>query len=106
MTHRAVFHPRLEADLREAMAHYEDCSPDLGVRFKNAFYATLDGTLLFPGKHAVKVDKEIRTHLMRPFPYLIFYAVIGEIVFVLALQYAGRKPAYLRTLVTERRATE
>ena len=105
MTYRAVFHPQVEADLREAMAHYEGCSPGLGMRFKHAFYAAVDGVLLFPEKHAVKLDGEIRTRLMRPFPYLIFHAVRGEHVFILALQYAGRKPAYLHTLTTERRAT-
>ncbi len=81
---------------------YEERSPGLGERFKRTFYATVDEMLFLPAKNAVKVDEEIRTRLMRPFPYLIFYAVADDIIFVLAVQYAGRKPAYLRAVVRER----
>jgi len=102
VTHRPVFHPRVEADVREAMTRYEALSCGLGARFKRALYATVDDVLFLPGKSAVKVGGVIRTRLMRPFPYLIFYAVEGETVFVLAVQYAGRKSAFLRSIARER----
>ena len=100
-----IFHPRIEADVREAVAYYDERSPGLGARFKRTFYLTVDDILVFPGKHAVKADQEIRTRLMRPFPYLIFYAAEGGVVFVLSVQYAGRRPALLRTIAQERRTT-
>lgn len=50
------------------------------------------------------MDDEIRTRLMRPFPYLIFYAVGHDVIYVLTVQYAGRKPAYLRGIARERHA--
>ena len=106
MTHRAIFHPRTETDVREAMAHYDGRSPGLGERFKRTFYATVDEMLFLPEKNAVKADGGIRTRLMRPFPYLIFHAIEHDIVFVLAVQYAGRKPAHLRAVVHERRVIE
>lgn len=84
------------------MARYEKEAPGQGERFKRTFYATVDEMLAFPAKHAVKIDAEIRTRMMRPFPYLIFYAVEHDIVSVLTVQYAGRKPAYLRAVVRER----
>jgi hypothetical protein len=102
VTHRPVFHPRVEADVREAMTRYQALTLGLGARFKRAFYATVDDMLFLPEKNAVKVGGEIRTRLMRPFPYLIFYAVADETVFVLAVQYAGRKSAFLRSVVRER----
>ncbi len=91
--------------MREAMAYYEERSPGLGARFKRTFYETMDEILVFPEKHAVKIDGEIRTRLMRPFPYLVFYAVENDIVFALTVQYAGRRPAFLRAIAKERRAT-
>ena len=100
-----IFHPRIEADVREAMADYEERSPGLGARFKRTFYETVGDILVFPEKHAVKVDEEIRTRLMRPFPYLVFYAIENDIVFVLTVQYAGRRPAFLRAIAQERRAS-
>ncbi len=106
MTHRPVFHPRIEADVREAMARYDEKSPGLGERFKRTFYATVDEIVFLPEKNAVKVDEAIRTRLMPPFPYLIFYAVENDVIFILTVQYAGRKPAYLKTTVRERRTRE
>lgn len=103
MTGRLVFHPCIEVDVREAMAHYDGRSPGLGERFRGAFYAAVDETLVFPEKNAVKVTGAIRTRLMRPFPYLIFYVVENATVFVLTVQYAGRAPEYLRAITRERK---
>ena len=99
-----IFHPRIEADVREATAYYESRSPGLGERFKRAFYRTVDGILVYPEKFAVKLDGEIRTRLMRPFPYLIFYAVEPATVYVLPVQYAGRRPGFLQSVVQQRRS--
>lgn len=101
---RLVFHPRIEADVRDGMARYGEVSPALAERFKRNFYATLDAMVLFPQKQAVKFSPGIRTRLMQEFPYLIFHAVENDVIFVLTLQYAGRKPAYLRAVVRERRS--
>ncbi len=98
----AVFHLRIETDVREAMAGYEARSRGLGDRFKRAFYATVEDLLDFPEKHPVKVDSSIRTRLMRPFPYLVFYVVENATLFVLSVQYAGRSPTHLRDPLGER----
>lgn len=85
------------------MAHYEGCSAGLGQRFKVRFYAAVDEIIVLPEKYARKVG-EIRTCLIRPFPYLLYFAVENGTVFVLSVQYAGRSPAYLRSLVAERKS--
>jgi plasmid stabilization system protein ParE len=103
--HRPIFHPRIEGDVREATGRYNEQSPALGERFKRTFYACVDALLNFPEKDAVRFDSVIRARLMRPFPYLIFYAVEGDLVFVLTVQYAGRKPGLLRAIVRGRRTS-
>ena len=103
MIYQPIFHPRVESDVRAAMAHYEHCVPGLGQRFKRTLYATVDEMLRFSEKSAVKVGAEIRTRLMRPFPYLIFHVVQNGRVFILAVQFAGRKPEYLQRAVRTRR---
>ena len=102
MARTPIFHPRIEDDVRDAMARYEEVSPELGQRFKRTFYAIVDEILIFPEKYAVKFA-DVRTRLIRPFPYLVFYAVENDRVFVLTVQYAGRRPAYLKTTIRERR---
>jgi hypothetical protein len=98
-----IFHPRIETDVREAVAYYEERSLGLGARFKRTFYAALDSLLVFPEKHAVKVGRGIRTRLLRPFPDLVFYAVENNVVLALTVQYAGLRPASLKAIAQERR---
>lgn len=86
------------------MTHYDRRSPGLGVRFRRAFYASVDDLLVFPEKSPLKGGSGIRTRLMRPFPYLVFYAVENAVVFILSVQYAGRNPAFLENVVQQRRS--
>lgn len=97
-----IFHPRIEDDVRDAIARYGEVSPELGQRFKRVFYAIVDEVLVFPEKYAVKFA-DVRTRLIRPFPYLVFYAVENGRVFFLTVQFAGRRPSYLRATIRERR---
>jgi toxin ParE1/3/4 len=97
-----IFHPAVAEDVSAAAEHYERRSPGLGRRFKKAFYSVVDGLLVFPARHAVKYAEEIRTVVLRPFPYLVFYAVDPGVVYVVAVQYAGRDPENLETTLKER----
>ena len=90
------------ADILAARAYYSGLALGLEDRFKHTFYNAVDELLRFPEKNAVKIVPEIRTRLRRPFPYLIFYVVKEEVVFVLAVQYAGRKPDRLRGIISQR----
>lgn len=105
MSFRAIFHRRVETDVLAAQAYYSERAFEVGDRFKHVFYDTVDEVLQFPKKLAVKIAPEIRTRLMRPFPYLIFYVVQDAVVFVLAVQYAGRKPDRLRAIISQRDPT-
>ena len=60
MARTPIFHPRIEDDVRDAMARYEEVSPELGQRFKRTFYAAVDEILVFPEKYAVKLA-DVRT---------------------------------------------
>ena len=91
--------------MRETVAYYEGRCPGLGARFKRTFYRAIDDLLAWPEQHAVKAEAEIRTRLLRPFPYLVFYAVESGAVFVLAVQYAGRRPSVLEAIMQERRTS-
>ncbi|MBL9217829.1 MAG: type II toxin-antitoxin system RelE/ParE family toxin [Opitutaceae bacterium] len=100
-----IFHPLIEADVREGMRHYDRESPGLGARFRRTFYAVVDELLVFPEKYPVKQGANIRTRLLRPFPYLIFYTVESDGVYVLSVQYAGRSPAFLKATLQQRRSS-
>ncbi len=100
-----IFHPLIEADVREAMARYDREAPGLGARFQRTFYAAVDDLLDFPEKYPVKQESGIRTRLMRPFPYLVFHAVENDVVFILSVQYAGRGPRFLQSIAQQRRST-
>lgn len=88
--------------MRGVLGYYAAQSPDLADRFKRTFFAAVDELSAFPGKYPVKLAPAIRTRLMRPFPFLAFYAIEHDVVFVLTVQYAGPRPAYLRAVARER----
>ncbi|HRG57140.1 MAG TPA: type II toxin-antitoxin system RelE/ParE family toxin [Lacunisphaera sp.] len=105
MRFQPIFHPLIEADVREGMRRYDRESPGLGARFRRTFYAVVDELLVFPEKYPVKQGTNIRTGLLRPFPYLIFYTVESDGVYVLSVQYAGRSPAFLKETLQQRRSS-
>jgi len=102
MPPRLIFHPSIADDVQTVCAYYDSKVPGLGDQFKAAFYARVDQLAAMPGACPVRFD-DVRTALLRRFPYLVFYAVETATVFVLTVQYAGRDPIWLREVASERR---
>ncbi len=55
----------------------------------------------WPLSQPIRFDS-VRAAKLERFPYLVFFVAEQEQVWVLAVQYAGRDPALLRSLMQER----
>ncbi len=75
--------PAAAADIEDAYGWYEAQSDGLGDEFLSVFQATLEGLRADPEGDPL-VHGEIRRHLMRRFPHVVFYRVVGGRVVVLA----------------------
>jgi plasmid stabilization system protein ParE len=81
--------PAAAADVEETYAWYEIQTDGLGDEFLSVFQATLEGLRADPQADP-QVHGEIRRHLMKRFPHVVFYRVVGGQVVVLACFPASR----------------
>ena len=83
--------PDAESDIQSAFEWYESKNEGLGHDFLRAVEACLDmiqrQPLGFP-----RVHKSLRRHLLRRFPYGIFYTLSTSEIVVLACFHASRSP--------------
>ena len=87
--------PKAEQDLSEAFRWYEERRKGLGHDFLlqlDAGFRFLERTpLVYP-----ELYRGIRRHLIKRFPYKIFYLVEQNTVAILAVLYGGRDPQWIR----------
>ena len=87
--------PEVEAEIREAFLWYFERSPIAADAFRTDTLQAIDrlavGALTWP-----EGEDAIRRHILRHFPYTIFYEIRGNTVTVLAVAHQRRKPGYWR----------
>lgn len=95
MAFNLIVRPEAEQDLSEAFHWYEKQRTGLGhdlLLQVDAGFRFLERTpLVFP-----KIYREIRRHLIKRFPYKIFYLMEETTVVILAVVYGGRDPQWIR----------
>ena len=87
--------PEAEEELAEAARWYETKRVGLGVELvaivDGAFEKILDAPLLHP---PWRRDRPYRRATLTRFPYVIFFRLDGEVVEVVAVAHAKRRPGY------------
>lgn len=89
-----------ELDIAEAQVWYESQRSGLGGEFRFEIARVIDRLADSPLIYQI-VHRDFRRAIVRRFPYLIWYRVIGESVIVLACTYAGRDPKFVRARLSE-----
>jgi toxin ParE1/3/4 len=98
---RYEFHPEAEQELYEAAARYESEVSDLGLRFADEVESVVRLLLEHP-ELGSKLDNELRHFVLRRFPFSIVYAVVSNVIWVVAVAHGSREPGYWRLRVQER----
>ena len=87
-----------EQDILEAQRWYDERRTNLGSEFRAAVDELLtslgDTPLIYPA-----VYQGLRRAVLRRFPYLVYFAVSGDVVTVLACLHSSRDPRLLRSRV-------
>lgn len=95
MRYELVIRPEAEEDLSEVFNWYEERRYGLGHDFLlqvNAGFKFLErDPLVFKERY-----KEVRSYLIKRFPYKILYRVESQKVIILAVVYGGRNPAWIK----------
>jgi plasmid stabilization system protein ParE len=82
-----------EAELKDALTHYENIRQELGLRFLEAVEATVEGIAESPLRFAV-VDKGRRRAGVRRFPHGIYFLVEETRIVVIACFHGKRNPKH------------
>lgn len=80
-----------QAELREAIAHYQAQEPGLGSQLAEEVERTLERILQYPEAWS-QISERTRRCRTNKFPYGIIYQVQGDVVFVVAVMHLRRKP--------------
>jgi plasmid stabilization system protein ParE len=83
--------PEAEREVEEAFRWYERQRRGLGFEFLLAFDATMEALRRLPEGHEA-VGPRTRKALLRRFPYLVLYALEGQLVLVTAVFHGHRDP--------------
>jgi plasmid stabilization system protein ParE len=95
------FHPEAEQELYEAASRYESELSDLGLRFVDEVERVIQ-LLLEQPELGSRLDEAMRHFVLRRFPFSIVYAVLSDLVYVVAIAHGSREPGYWRPRVQDR----
>jgi plasmid stabilization system protein ParE len=87
-----------EEDLLEAQAWYDEQRPGVGGEFRSTIDGLLNRVLERPPLYP-KVYRNVRRAVVRRFPYLLYFVLVGDTVIVMACLHSKRDPALLRSRV-------
>ena len=98
---RYEFHPEAEAEFIEAAAYYEQDVPGLGERFAREVRRAIERLLEYP-ELGPPIDADLRRLMLIRFPYSLIYSFTSDLLRVVAVAHARRRPGYWRSRVTGR----
>ena len=93
MIRKTSFHRLARQEFDEAEAHYSDIDRVLGRSFVRNFGFALDLITQRPLAWAL-IDDHTRRKLVGKFPFAIYYTLICDDVYVLAVGHQNRMPFY------------
>jgi len=90
------FLPEAEEELIEAAKYYESQASGLGIDFLNMVERTVDYIKEAPERwpYIEGKNKKVRKHLVRKFPFGVFYSNELDEIVVHAIAHLHRKPGY------------
>lgn len=84
--------PLAGADVREQVAYYKAMAPGLERRFLASLRASEHLALSNPQGFPLLDETELRTVVMRRFPFRFLYALRDDCVLVVAVAHTAREP--------------
>jgi plasmid stabilization system protein ParE len=97
---RLTYHPEAEAELIDSAKFYENRAATLGVQFLDAVDRAIRIIQDDPKRGRV-LRGDVRSHMLKRFPFSIYYRIqLGELR-ILAFQHHSRRPAYWKNRLAD-----
>jgi plasmid stabilization system protein ParE len=95
------FLPEAFEDLSEAIAWYDERRASLGDEFESFFYSSVQRIKTNPLIHG-KVYRDFRRHVLKRFPYSVYYRVHKHEIILTLVFHLARNPKTLRRILRSR----
>jgi toxin ParE1/3/4 len=92
-----VIHTEARKELDGAIAYYERQNVGLGLDLLSQIEKVIGKIQQNPNLGTPYKIEGIRRYATQRFPYLIFYTELEEVIWVIAIAHAKRKPNYWKT---------
>jgi plasmid stabilization system protein ParE len=92
------FLPQAKAELREAVAYYNEQRPGLGDELRAEVELATDQIKSFP-RASPKLSANLRRRRLKRFPYGLVYEATSEEIVIMAVMHLHRRPGYWRDRV-------
>lgn len=92
------FHPEAEQEFVEAAAYYEQNVTGLGQRFGSEVRHAIERLLEY-AELGSPIDAGLRRLVLVRFPYVLIYSFTPDMLTIVAVAHARRRPGYWRARV-------
>ena len=93
--------PQAFEDLSEAVDWYNDRRDGLGEEFEDLFYSSVQSIQRTPFIHGT-VYRAFRRHLLKRFPYSVYYRIHKKEIIVSLIFHLARNPKTLQRILRNR----
>jgi toxin ParE1/3/4 len=91
---RFSIHAQAEAEVRMAVAYYEGQRRGLGRAFRQEFEKAIARIQRSPQAWSLVDDQGTRKHLLKRFPYTLYYIELDDSIWIAAVAHQKRRPGY------------
>lgn len=91
-----IIHSEAIAELDGAISYYDDQNVGLGLDFLAEVEHAINNIQQNPKLGAVYDVPGLRRYVMQRFPFLIFYAELEAVIWIVAIAHGKRRPNYWR----------
>lgn len=95
---KQYFHPEALEEYLGAVSYYSDISPRLSKSFIEAIELGLRNILIYPEAWQIVVE-DVRRHLIKRFPYSIYYCIEENCITIYAVMHMSRHPNYWKNRI-------
>jgi len=97
---RYIFHPEALQEYEESALYYKKISRELAISFIDSVEKGIE-KILENSRAWPIIDEDVRRHLIKRFPFGIYYTIERDYILILAVMHMNRKPGYWKNrLVT------
>jgi toxin ParE1/3/4 len=89
-----IFHREAEAEMLAAIAYYNGQHDGLGDEFRDEVEEGAARISRTPRAFSPYGDEGLRKHVIRRFPYTIFYLELDDCIWIAAVAHQRRRPGY------------